>query len=63
MYEWLKRAFIGMVTAGLALTLAACGGSDDDHPPATVVAVAQSNGFNALVAAVNKAGLATALSD
>lgn len=64
MYDWLKRAFLGVAVAGLTLSLAACGGSDDeDHLPATVVEVAQTNGFNALLAAATKAGLGSALSD
>lgn len=54
--------------AALATTvlLAACGGSDDDPAPATpgtLAQVATDEGYTALVAAAQKAGLADALSD
>jgi transforming growth factor-beta-induced protein len=54
--------------AALATTvlLAACGGSDDDSAPATPGTLAQvaiDDGYTALVAAAQKAGLADALSD
>lgn len=59
MFDWIKR--LAAVSA-LAL-VAACGGSDDDHPPpGTLAQVATAGGFNALVAAADKAGLVPALS-
>lgn len=60
MFDWIKR--LAAVSA-LAL-VAACGGGDDDHPPpGTLAQVATAGGFNALVAAADKAGLVPALSD
>ena len=53
------RRFI-LEIAGLAMAAAlvsACGGSDHDNEPATLVEVAQQNGFSALIAAAQKAGL------
>jgi transforming growth factor-beta-induced protein len=59
MFDWIKR--LAAVSA-LAL-VAACGGGDDDHPPpGTLAQVATAGGFNALVAAADKAGLVPALS-
>lgn len=59
MFDWIKR--LAAVSA-LAL-VAACGGGDDDHPPpGTLAQVATAAGFNALVAAADKAGLVSALS-
>lgn len=59
MFDWIKR--LAAVSA-LAL-VAACGGGDDDHPPpGTLAQVATAGGFNALVAAADKAGLVSALS-
>lgn len=58
MFDWIKR--LAAVSA-LAL-VAACGGGDDDHPPpGTLAEVATAGGFNALVAAADKAGLVPAL--
>ena len=42
--------------------VAACGGSDDPAPAGTLAAEATARGFNALVAAADKAGLVPALS-
>ncbi|MEI7463747.1 MAG: fasciclin domain-containing protein [Burkholderiales bacterium] len=47
-----------------ATTLSACGGGHDDPaPPGNILQVAQANGFTALAAAANKAGLNATLSD
>jgi transforming growth factor-beta-induced protein len=53
------------MVAFTATILAACGGGDDDHPPppGTLAAEATARGFTALVAAADKAGLVSALSD
>lgn len=54
-----------LIWASAAL-LAACGGDDDPAPaaaPGTIAQVAGQQGFNALLAAATKAGLASALSD
>ena len=63
MKSWLKV----MLAASTALVLAACGSDDDDAAPATapgtLAEVATSAGFNALVAAADKAGLVDELSD
>ncbi|HYN60868.1 MAG TPA: fasciclin domain-containing protein [Rubrivivax sp.] len=61
MKNWLK--FI--LFASTVTVLAACGGDDDDPapPPGTLAEVAVSNGFNALVAAADKAGLVPVLND
>ena len=60
----MNRWFKYLAALGLVASLAACGGSDDDHPaPGNIVQVAQSNNLTALGAAVTKAGLATALTD
>ncbi len=59
----MKRWFKYLAALGLVASLAACGGSDDDHPPGNIVQVAQSSNLTALGAAVTKAGLATALTD
>ena len=61
MKRWLK--FLSIL--GAALSIVACGGGDSVAPavPGNIVAVAQSNSFNALAAAVTKAGLVSALSD
>ncbi len=59
MFDWIKRL---AAMSALAL-VAACGGGDDDHPPpGTLAQVATAGGFNALVAAADKAGLVPALS-
>jgi uncharacterized surface protein with fasciclin (FAS1) repeats len=62
MKSWLKL----MLIASTATVLAACGSDDDDSAPAqpgTLAEVATSAGFNALVAAADKAGLVDELSD
>lgn len=69
MNRWIKS----LAALGMAASLVACGNDDDDHPapaapaptPAAgnIVAVAQSNGLNALAAAATKANLVTTLSD
>jgi uncharacterized surface protein with fasciclin (FAS1) repeats len=53
-----------MLVAATAAVLAACGGSDNNTPPpGNLAQVATDNGFTALVAAADKAGLVPALSD
>jgi transforming growth factor-beta-induced protein len=63
MKSWLKL----LLVASTATVLAACGSDDDDAAPATgpgtLAEVASSAGFGALVAAADKAGLVSALSD
>ena len=59
MYRWLKY----LIAASSVALVAACGGGDDDDPPPTVASVAAANGFTALVAAAQKAGLVDELSD
>jgi uncharacterized surface protein with fasciclin (FAS1) repeats len=51
-----------ILVAATATVVAACGGSDDDDP-GNLAQVATDNGFSALVAAADKAGLVPALSD
>jgi uncharacterized surface protein with fasciclin (FAS1) repeats len=61
MNRWLIKCLLAF---GVAVSLAACGGDDDSHPPpGNIVEVAQANGFTALIAAATKAGLAPALID
>lgn len=55
-FKW----FLG--AAAVSMMLTACGG-DDDTPTPTIAKAAQDRGFTALVAAANKAGLATTLAD
>jgi transforming growth factor-beta-induced protein len=59
----MNRWFKSLAALGFAASLAACGGDDHDSPPppGNIAQVAQANGFNALGAAVTKAGLAPAL--
>jgi uncharacterized surface protein with fasciclin (FAS1) repeats len=57
MKSWLKL----LLVASTATILAACGSDDDD--PGTLAEVATSAGFDTLVAAADKAGLVSALSD
>ncbi len=61
MNHWLKMILV----ASTATVLAACGGSDDPAPtpPGNLAEVATNAGFNSLVAAATKAGLAPALTD
>jgi transforming growth factor-beta-induced protein len=59
MKSWLKL----MLVASTAAVLAACGSDDDSPPPGTIAEVATDAGFDALVAAADKAGLVGALSD
>ncbi len=63
MKSWLKL----MLAASTAILLTACGSDDDDPAPVTprgtLAEVATSAGFNALVAAADKAGLVDELSD
>jgi transforming growth factor-beta-induced protein len=61
MKRWMK--FLSII--GAALSIVACGGGDSVPAavPGNIVAVAQSKSFNALAAAVTKAGLVSALSD
>jgi uncharacterized surface protein with fasciclin (FAS1) repeats len=58
MKRWLK--FLG--TLAFAGLVAACGGDGDDDDPSTLAEVAQQQGFTALLAAANKAGLSDELS-
>lgn len=53
----------GVALLALATTLAGCGGDDDDPPPPTIAEVAQQQGFNALLTAATKAGIAGTLTD
>lgn len=57
----------GLAAAALAGGLAGCGGDDDDDmqplKQATIAEVAQQQGFNALLAAVTKAGIGNTLAD
>lgn len=55
-FKWLLGA------AAVSMMLTACGG-DDDTPTPTIAQAAQDRGFTALVAAANKAGLASTLAD
>ena len=65
------RAFLklGLAVLALSTTLAGCGGDDDDDqempaaPQANIAQVAQQQGFNALLAAVTKAGIGGTLGD
>jgi uncharacterized surface protein with fasciclin (FAS1) repeats len=57
MKSWLKL----LLVASTATILAACGSDDDDR--GTLAEVATSAGFDTLVAAADKAGLVSALSD
>lgn len=56
----------GLALVALAVSLAGCGG-DDDHDPVApqgnIAEVAQAQGFNALLAAATKAGVAGTLAD
>lgn len=54
--------WIRWLAALSAVTLmAACGSDDDPQPPGTIATVAQQQGFTALLAAANKAGLSATL--
>lgn len=53
---------LGLAAIAMVTTLVGCGG-DDDPMPTTLADVAQSNGFNALLAASTKAGLGPTLTD
>ena len=59
----MNRWFKFLASIGLVVSLAACGGGDDDDHPGNIAQVAQANKLTALDAAVTKAGLATALTD
>lgn len=56
----------GLIAAAM-MGLSACGGDDDDHPPVAsqgnIAEVARAQGFNALSAAVAKAGIGNTLTD
>ncbi|WP_229512873.1 fasciclin domain-containing protein [Massilia sp. AB1] len=58
---------LGLAALALATGLAGCGGGDDDDPPAAnqgnIAEVAKAQGFNALLAAAAKAGIANTLTD
>ncbi len=55
----------GLAAIAMVTTLVACGGDDDDHPPkqGNIAEVAKEQGFNALLAAVTKAGIGATLTD
>lgn len=53
----------GLASAALAATLAGCGSDDDDPPVPTIAEVAKDQGFNALLTAATKAGIAGTLAD
>lgn len=57
----LRNLKLALMAPLFSLLLSACGGEDPPLP--TVAEVAQQQGFTALVAAANKAGLSSALSD
>jgi uncharacterized surface protein with fasciclin (FAS1) repeats len=59
---WIRTGRRLLAALGVAL-VAACGGSDDDHPPPTIAQVAGTAGLTALVAASTKAGLVPTLND
>lgn len=61
----MKNLLKMILVAATATLVAACGGGDDDNTPApgNLAQVATDNGFTALVAAADKAGLVPALSD
>src|SRR5688572_14965191 len=52
----------GLAVVALATTLAGCGGSDDDPVP-NIAEVAKEQGFNTLLTASTKAGIAGTLAD
>ncbi len=59
---------VGLAALAIVTTLTACGGDDDDdHMPVpkqgNIAEVAKENGFNALLAAVTKAGIGGTLTD
>ncbi|MEI2678152.1 MAG: fasciclin domain-containing protein [Burkholderiaceae bacterium] len=54
------KTMLAFTTAGL---IAACGGGGGSSDHENIAVVAQAQGFNALLAAVNKAGVAGALTD
>lgn len=56
MTRWIKW----MAALSAAALMAACGSDDDPHP-GTIATVAQQQGFTALLAAANKAGLSATL--
>ncbi len=57
-----RTLLAGAIASADVPLLAACGGGDEDHGPGTLAEVAKANGFTALVAAADKAGLVPALS-
>lgn len=57
-----RTLLAGAIASAAVPLLAACGGGDEDHNPGTLAEVAAANGFTALVAAADKAGLVPALS-
>lgn len=56
---------LGLAAIAMVTTLAACGGDDDDHvfKQGNIAEVAKEKGFNALLAAVTKAGITSTLTD
>ena len=60
----MKQILKTMLVAASAAFVVACGGGNDNPPPpGNLAQVATDNGFTALVAAADKAGLVPALSD
>lgn len=62
-FRYVKAALLACACAGF---LSACGGDDDDPPVAmqkNIAEVAKDQGFNALLAAVTKAGIGGTLTD
>jgi uncharacterized surface protein with fasciclin (FAS1) repeats len=59
----MKQLLKVILVAATASIIAACGGSDDEPTPGNLAQVASDGGFNALVAAADKAGLVPALTD
>jgi transforming growth factor-beta-induced protein len=59
----MNRFFKMMLALSTASVMAACGGGGGSSDPENIAVVAQAQGFNALLAAVNKAGVADALTN
>lgn len=59
----MNRFFKMMLALSTASVMAACGGGGGSSDPENIAVVAQAQGFNALLAAVNKAGVGDALTN